>query len=194
MSDKDKELPKKRRWLLEQMPAGGVCAEIGVWQGDFSRWILELTEPRALHLVDPWAFSHAERDRETWHGGGAALDQAGLDRIHDAAAARFAAQIAAGRVTIHRAPSHEAVARFPDASFDWIYIDGDHFYDAVSRDLALWAPKVKPGGIIAGDDYRESPIYGTDVVRAVDEFAAAHGLTVESRGRQFLMRLPLRQG
>ncbi len=187
---RDNELTKKRRWLLEQMPTGGVCAEIGVWQGDFSRWILELTRPAALHLIDPWTFSHAERDRETWHGGGAARQQADLDRIHDAVASRFATEIDAGLVTIHRAPSHDAADRFPDAFFDWIYIDGDHFYDAVSRDLALWAPKVKPGGIIAGDDYRESPVYGTDVVRAVDEFAAARGLTVESQGRQYLMRLP----
>jgi hypothetical protein len=44
--------------------------------------------------------------------------------------------------------------------------------------------------VIAEDDYRESPIYGTDVVRAVDEFAAARRLTVESRGRQYLMHLP----
>lgn len=186
------KLPKKRRWLLEQMPAGGVCAEIGVWKGDFSRWILDVTRPTALHLIDPWAFSQAERDRETWHGGAAAREQSDLDRIHDHVAARFAAEIAAGMVSIHRAPSHAAACRFADAFFDWIYVDGDHFYDAVSRDLALWAPKVKPGGIIAGDDYRESPIYGTDVVRAVDEFAVAHGLTVESRGRQFLMRLPPR--
>ena len=188
------ELPRKRRWLLEQMPPAGVCAEIGVWKGDFSRWILELTRPTVLHLIDPWAFSHAARDRETWHGGGAAREQADLDRIHDAVAARFAAEVAAGQVAIHRAPSHAAAGRFADASFDWVYIDGDHFYDAVSRDLALWAPKVKPGGVITGDDYRESPIYGTDVVRAVDEFAAEHGLSVESRGRQFLMRLPPLRG
>ena len=41
--------------------------------------------------------------------------------------------------------------------------------------------------MVAGDDSRERPIYGTDVVRVAGEFAAARGLAVESRG---LMRLP----
>lgn len=183
------ELPKKRRWLLEQMPSGGVCAEIGVWRGDFSHWILEITQPRALHLIDPWAYSHAERDQDTWHGGGAVGGQAELDRIHDHVIERFAAEIARGVVTVHRLPSHQAAPEFPDGYFDWIYVDGDHFYDAVSLDLALWERTVRPGGTIAGDDYRESPVYGTDVIRAVDEFGARRGLTVESWGRQFLVRL-----
>ena len=184
------DISKKRRWLLEQMPTGGVCAEIGVWQGDFSRWILEITSPRLLHLVDPWAFSSAERDQETWHGGSAATNQADLDRVYEAVASRFTGEVDQGRVVIHRAPSLQAVAAFPDHYFDWIYVDGDHFYDAVSHDLAAWERTLRPGGTIAGDDYRESPIYGTDVIRAVDEFAAARSLTVETWGRQFLIRLP----
>jgi hypothetical protein len=184
------ELPKKRRWLLEQMPRGGCCAEIGVWQGDFAHWILEITAPKELHLVDPWAFSPRDRDHDTWHGRALAGGQDTMDEVHDRVVGRFADETASGLVTIHRVPSHEAAATFPAAYFDWIYIDGDHFYDAVSRDLLVWERTVKPGGIIAGDDYRESPIYGTDVVRAVDEFAAARRLRVESWGRQFLMRLP----
>ncbi|MGH2617693.1 MAG: class I SAM-dependent methyltransferase, partial [Thermomicrobiales bacterium] len=189
-SMKTGDLPKKRRWLLDQMPVGGTCAEIGVWQGDFSHWILEITRPRSLHLIDPWGFSLAERDRATWHGGAAARGQEDMDRIYEGVASRFAGEIAGGLVTIHRSPSSEAVVEFPDGYFAWIYVDGDHFYDAVRRDLELWKPKLRQGGIIAGDDYRESPVYGTDVIRAVDEFAIAHGLTVESKGRQYLMRLP----
>ena len=65
-------LPKKRRWLLDKMPTDAVCAEIGVWQGNFSHWILEITRPRQLHLVDPWVFSPDPRYRETWHGGASA--------------------------------------------------------------------------------------------------------------------------
>lgn len=175
------------------MRRGAIAAVLVMLLAHFSRWILELTRPTVLHPIDPWTFSHAARDRETWRGGGAAREQADLDRIHDSVAARFAPEVATGQAAIHRAPSHAVAGRFPEASFDGVYINGDHSYDAVSRDLALWAPKVKPGGVVASDDYRENPIYGTDVVRAVDEFAAQHELTVESMGRQFLMRLsPLR--
>jgi len=33
------------------MPIGGVCAEIGVWEGDFSLRILEITRPRELQMI-----------------------------------------------------------------------------------------------------------------------------------------------
>jgi SAM-dependent methyltransferase len=184
------DLPKKRRWLLEQLPVESVGVEIGVWKGDFSRWILEIVRPRELHLVDPWTFSLAPRDANTWHGGGSAQGQSDMDAIFQAVAGRFQAETAAGRVQIHRAMSVDAAATFPDRVFDWIYVDGDHYYDSVKADLEAWERTMKPGGLIAGDDYRESPVYGADVIRAVDEFARARGLEVETFGRQYLMRLP----
>lgn len=57
----------------------------------------------------------------------------------------------------------------------FVYIDGDHEYESVRGDIEAWWPHVQPGGIFAGHDYM--PDHGP-VVRAVDEFAAAHGLTV----------------
>jgi predicted O-methyltransferase YrrM len=46
-----------------------------------------------------------------------------------------------------------ASARVPDSSLDFVYIDAGHDYNNVKCDLAAWAPKVRPGGIIVGDDY-----------------------------------------
>ena len=40
-----------------------------------------------------------------------------------------------------------------DESFDMAFIDGDHRYDAVCRNIELFLPKVKPGGVIAFHDY-----------------------------------------
>jgi predicted O-methyltransferase YrrM len=40
-----------------------------------------------------------------------------------------------------------------DASFDFAFIDGDHRYDAVCRNIEMFLPKVKPGGVIAFHDY-----------------------------------------
>ena len=36
---------------------------------------------------------------------------------------------------------------------DFLYVDADHSYDGCLADLRLWVPHVKPGGVIAGDDY-----------------------------------------
>jgi len=38
-----------------------------------------------------------------------------------------------------------------------LFIDGDHHYEVVRADIANWAPKVVPGGIISFHDFAPSP-------------------------------------
>ena len=64
--------------------------------------------------------------------------------------------------------SHTAAAMFADESIDFIYIDAAHEYDAVKADIQAWLPKVKVGGVFAGDDYG-IPNH-PDVKKVVDEF------------------------
>lgn len=52
-----------------------------------------------------------------------------------------------------RADSVKAAEQFEDNSIDWIFIDGDHSYDAVCNDVKAWFPKIKDGGVIAGHDH-----------------------------------------
>jgi predicted O-methyltransferase YrrM len=65
--------------------------------------------------------------------------------------------------------SVNASKMFPDQFFDLIFIDADHTYDAVKRDIKAWLPKCKHGGIIAGHDYQAKGVW-PEVRRAVDEF------------------------
>ena len=51
--------------------------------------------------------------------------------------------------------SYEVEKDFRGGSFDVVYIDGSHKYKDVKRDIELYLPKVKKGGIIAGHDYRK---------------------------------------
>lgn len=62
--------------------------------------------------------------------------------------------------------SQNVVDQFENESIDIIYIDGDHSYDAVIRDLELYYPKIKKGGLVIGDDYNEK-----DVKLAIEAFA-----------------------
>lgn len=68
---------------------------------------------------------------------------------------------------VARLSSDEVVDFMWDGYFDLIFIDADHYYDPVVRDIKVWISKVKKGGILCGHDY------GTgrhpDVKRAVDE-------------------------
>lgn len=67
--------------------------------------------------------------------------------------------------------SSEACTLFDDSSIDFIYIDGDHRYDAVKADITNFLPKMRSLSIIAGHDYW--PCHGPEhlqgVKKAVDE-------------------------
>ena len=45
-----------------------------------------------------------------------------------------------------------AASSFEDRSIDFLFIDGAHDRENVAADLAHWLPKMKPSGVIAGDD------------------------------------------
>ena len=60
--------------------------------------------------------------------------------------------------------SHLAAKMFDDYSLDFVFLDADHNYKAVKKDLESWWPKIKQGGVLAGHDYNK------DVFKAVNEF------------------------
>ena len=82
------------------------------------------------------------------------------------------------RSKILRKTSEEAAYMFENHYFDFVYLDADHRYEEILKDLHLWYPKIRPGGILAGHDYKDETIYWEKtnlrsyfgVKRAVDEF------------------------
>ena len=65
-----------------------------------------------------------------------------------------------------RMTSLEAVTRYEDESLTFVLLDAAHDYDNVKADILAWLPKVKKGGVIAGDDYHHT---WSGVIKAVDE-------------------------
>ncbi len=179
----------ERDFLLLRLPEQSVGAEIGVHEGDFSRRILRLVKPRRLHLIDPWKYEGGERYSRSLYGGRLGVDQAHMDGRFEAVERRFRRDVEAGRVSLCRRPSAEACATFDDGYFDWIYVDGNHQYEHVRRDLELYRRVLKTGGLMAGDDYGDGGWWEGGVKKAVDEAAAtAEWDLVEIRSRQFLLR------
>lgn len=159
----------KREKLLDCLPKGGRVAEIGVYVGGFSERIYEQTSPMELHLIDPWVF----QDDEEYKLDDSNVPQAQADQHYQTVCDRFAPQIEAEVIKVHRDFSHDAVDQFPDEFFDWIYIDANHTYESCLSDLRLYAPKVKTNGFICGHDYANHAAaqrmkFG--VVEAVNEF------------------------
>ena len=183
-----------RKLLLERMPRGSVCAEIGVFKGDFSAEILRVVRPRVLHLIDPWKYETSEDYKQSWYGGESGVNQNHMDGLHQAILDRFRREIASGRVKIHRSASADAAAQFVPSYFDWVYIDGNHLYEFAKRDLEAYYPKVKPGGFLTGDDYGPGGWWEGGVQRAVDEFISREKCNVlATAGRQFILQKPTGQ-
>jgi predicted O-methyltransferase YrrM len=70
----------------------------------------------------------------------------------------------------------EILAQLPDDYFDWVYLDTSHQYDHTLQELGLLKEKVRPGGVVMGDDWIVDPAdvnHGCSV--AVKEFCDAEG-------------------
>lgn len=153
--------------LLQSLPRGGICAELGVFAGEFSGMILAIVKPDVLHLVDLYAGSIVSGDENG--NNMRRLDMAAqlsviADLFKDTAASPI------------RAASWAWLERQEPHSIDWVYIDTDHTESTTARELAAARRAVKVGGFICGHDY--SPRFPS-VIIAVNAFAQQHGLTIE---------------
>lgn len=157
---------RDRTFLKTVIPQDSIGAEIGVWKGEFSSFLLKNLRPKKLHLIDPWLF--IKRYPWAMYGGVVAKSQNDMDTIYNMVQRKFCAY---PQVIIHRMGSSEASYLFQDSYFDWIYIDGDHTYEGVTADLNNYFPKVKKKGLIIGDDF------GWESVRqAVKTFCLIHNI------------------
>ena len=179
---------KNRLRMLEQMPKHGRCAEIGVWNGGFSGAILEVTEPEELTLIDPWDLLSDQDEGEWTHKKH--QNHAKMEKMFQSVRAKFEPN---KKVCIRKGFSAEVLASYPDRYFDWIYIDGNHLYDFVRKDLEMGFRKVRPGGIIAGDDFfwkRDGRMHVREAV--LDEMRAQGMRNRPTRfGQQFMIRVPV---
>lgn len=152
-------------------------AEVGVYRGQFSNQIVQALNPSQFIMVDPWL-----KFPEEVYGDYPKLDQAGWDAIHDTVKARFEGRKS---VRIIRLMSLPAASMIPDASLDFVYIDGNHSYESVRDDLTAWLPKVAAGGFIGGHDCEQK-----QVRQAVDEvLGSGVQITTGSGIQNYLIRV-----
>lgn len=153
--------------ILHLIPHYAHGAEIGVHRGESSLAFLEQRSCRML-LVDPWQ-KVAGYDED--YGSGDALDQC-LARLK-------AYSWKTWQCTLLKMCSVEVADAFViPQGFDFVFIDGNHKYEFVKKDLVAWWRHVKAGGWLLGHDYN-LPCFEWGVKVAVDEFAKTKSLTVQ---------------
>ena len=132
-----------------------IGVEVGVRKGDFSEVLCKNISEIKLSCVDPWdAYYHFDKEY------GKQNYEIAKEKLSPYGAALI------------KSLSVDAAPLFEDNSLDFVYIDGDHRFDAVMIDLILWGQKVRPGGIISGHDYYRFRNGG--VVPAVDVYTHCH--------------------
>lgn len=133
-------------------PLKGV--EIGVRRGEYTIYILEGLPIERLYLIDPYKIYDGidePRNFGYWdkENNLKIMTEDILDKYPN--------------TTLIRKKAEDAVNDIPN-NLDFIYIDGNHHYEYIKKDIELYYPKVRKGGIFGGHDYRR------DVEKAVKEF------------------------
>jgi hypothetical protein len=138
--------------LLQQLPSDSMRAEVGVWNGNFSRRALHHLSPPRLHLINPWVVYDDPIYRRAKYGRKPHGNTPSMDSIYRSVLDRFSDEIDAGQVVVHRQTSLEATAHIGDGSLGWVYIDGNHTFEYVKVDLEAYAAKLAPAHLLCGDD------------------------------------------
>ena len=130
--------------------------EIGSYAGESAKMFLKSGAFDRLYCIDPWEPDYDTAD-VTCDDGLVMAESVFDKRVGDSPI-----------VMKLKMKSSDAVNMFEDEAIDFIYIDGNHQYEFVKKDLEDYVPKIKAGGIISGHDYGGPTTPG--VTKAVNEF------------------------
>lgn len=144
-----------------------VGLEIGTCRAESTAYLLEKC-PNILKLytVDPY------KAYEDWTGE---INQEIIDKFMMIAEENLKSY--GDRVQMIRETSTDAASKIASitdkAEFDFIFVDGDHSYDATLADCEAYYPLLKKGGIFCGHDYQSLD----SVKGAVDKFRESNKIT-----------------
>lgn len=137
--------------------------EIGTCRGESTAYFLEkCPNIDFLTTIDPY------KGYQDWNGE---ITQETVERFMEVAKKNLKKY--GKRVKMLREESVNAADKFEDESVDFIFVDGDHSYDATLADCMHYYSKLKKGGIFCGHDYQTLE----DVKRSIDDFRTKYKIT-----------------
>jgi len=147
--------------------------EIGVAEGINSKLIIENLPVRKLWLIDSYKPYYQDGRLFTHYS-----------RMEKEARTRLGKFIKNNEVTFLKGRSQDKkiISLVPN-NLDFVYVDGNHSYWAVKKDIENYYKKLKNGGIIGGHDFNI-----VDVSRAVYEFVSKHHLKLHTEDQDWWFR------
>jgi hypothetical protein len=159
---------KTREDILKLLPKNIKIAELGIFKGEFSELIMKNVQPNEFFLVDLFSGNIASGDKD-----GNNISFANMGNVFIDLQDKY---INIASVKIVKNFSHVFLESLEDNYLDAVYIDAEHSYSAVKRELELSRKKIKNNGFIMGHDYQKGVWDG--VILAVDEFCKMYNLQI----------------
>lgn len=130
------------------------CVELGVFGGRSlicMAFGLQMLGRGTADGIDPYALAAALEgtntpENDSWWSQ---LDYESVARAAQKAICRLGLF---HRTRLIRMCSREVAEFYSDRSIDCFHLDGNHAEEIASEDVALWAPKIRPGGYFIFDD------------------------------------------
>lgn len=159
------ETPRPFTLFLKKRPGERalVGAEIGVASGDNALSICEELNIEKLFLIDPYIPYVDGNSFVTGHVDSCNIAVQKLKKYRD-------------KLEFMKLTSNEAVGKISE-KLDFVYIDGNHSYEFVLKDIENYVKPLKSDGIIGGHDYWDL----TGVPKAVNESAKKLGWNLTVR-------------
>lgn len=154
----------RRVGLVDMIPDYGVAVEVGTDRGGYAKDICTRKPNVDFYTIDPWL---------PYNEGDEVKDVAKMEEIQKEARETLSVY---PNCTIIHDTSMNAVKLFDDNSIDFVFIDGNHEYEAVYEDVVEWTRKVKPGGIVAGHDYKKDDFRKYGVIEAVNKYVEENNI------------------
>jgi len=169
----DARLYADRNSLVSILPVAkdGKIAEIGVWRAAFSKFLAGELKPRKFFAFDIFTGHTLTEWKDTT--GQQLFDGLTHRQFYEREMAPYARCL-----SIVEGPSEVTLRDYTDGSFDLVYLDAAHDYEAVKTDAELAVQMVAPSGVLVFDDYTlRDPNNGAPygVVPVVNDLVANHG-------------------
>jgi hypothetical protein len=139
-----------------------VGVEIGLAEGFTTRFLMESNKNLTLYCIDPYI------NYIDWNGTNLNERENIYQQFLDNT------KVFGDRIKFLRKYSDDAVSNIEDNSLDFVFIDGLHTFEQVTKDMTNYYPKLKDGGIFSGHDFRVIKC----INEAVIEFASSKNKTI----------------
>lgn len=157
--------------IIQVLRDDAIFVEMGTYAGQsaiFAGELIQKSNKKINFITLDNGFGSGEEDQQKYikeSCGGITLAGKVAENIYNAGLSNHIVQM--------NCSSEMASKIFPDNYIDIVFIDGSHDSNSVQRDIELWYPKVRVGGIISGHDYCR-----TSVSDVVNKILAQNNLTI----------------